>query len=894
MTVNTQRYNVTQNLIEKYYEHILGGSYRNTAANRNRENRCPSKLNHSDVNNSGSTIRMESSKTSIDTDDNLNKQQYFQSDDTNTTKFYDYQKTNSSSNATSEEYVSFLPKCKSFLHSLFAGDYERDLLIERIQAEKHHAMSYDEWKEAGIRLDSLTNKVQWKQQPESNLYDYKLLQDLTQRLCETRLEGNYAELLYLIRTNWVRNLGNMGDVNLYRQSHVGTKYLIDDYLAESKLCLDALLNHSELDDDYLLGILQQTRRNIGRTALVLSGGGTFGLFHIGVLATLFELDMLPRVISGSSAGAIIASILSVHHKDEIPELLERVLETEFNIFKDDNNKSAGRNYLIKISRFFKNSTWFDNKHLVSTMISFLGDLTFREAYNRTGKILNITVSPASLFEQPRLLNNLTAPNVLIWSAVCASCSLPGIFPPTMLYEKDLKTGETREWNGSRSVKFVDGSVDNDLPISRLSEMFNVDHIIACQVNLHVFPFLKLALSCVGGDIQDEFSARFKQNLASFYNHMANELIHVMEMGGELGIAKNFLTKARSVLSQQYSGDITILPDIKMVYRFNELLTNPTKEFLLKETTNGARATWPKVSIIQNHCGQELALDKAITYLKGKIIVSSSIKNPLQFSDIPIGLIKSQIHKEELVPENSHLASVLDDNLLEDGSSNSLLLLRENGGRYRRASNAKFMFSTFSRTPTSKQKRRMSDMSSRSRNIAHSLSFSASSPTSRLSRFPIRYGGLCQGYYKNHSSERLYNTKHSESIILQRRKGFEGIDSAPVTGQANSIIIPSPRSAKIEGIHSIGYGMVNRIIDKERVSPKIKLIKAKTNSSNVFSSESENEQSSPTKRNESEQSLATMSSQKSGRLNSTDKVNRRTSVTPVKSIRSRTSKTGKSP
>ena len=51
------------------------------------------------------------------------------------------------------------------------------------------------------------------------------------------------------------------------------------------------------------------------------------------------------------------------------------------------------------------------------MKEMLGDITFQEAYNRTRKILNITVSSASLYELPRLLNYITAPNVLIWSAV---------------------------------------------------------------------------------------------------------------------------------------------------------------------------------------------------------------------------------------------------------------------------------------------------------------------------------------------------------------------------------------------------------------------------------------------------------------------------------------------
>ncbi|CCH58704.1 hypothetical protein TBLA_0A09160 [Henningerozyma blattae CBS 6284] len=556
--------------------------------------------------------------------------------------------------------------------------------IKELLKKRYEITSYNEWKEISLQLDHLTGKEDWKYEEESDLYDYQLVKDITLEMIHLRETKQYMKLLCLLRTKWVRNIGNMGNLNLYRQSHVGTKKIIDDYMHESTNALDALLNDSNLDTEYLLTVLQQTRRNIGRTALVLSGGGTFGLFHIGVLAALFEQDLLPRVISGSSAGAIVASILCVHQTEEIPGLLRQVLDMEFNIFTDDTEKSDSENLLIKISRFFQDGTWFDNKHLIKTMRSFLGDLTFREAYNRSGRILNVTVSPMSLFEQPRLLNNLTAPNVMIWSAVCASCSVPGIFPSTPLYEKDPHTGEKREWEGSTSVKFVDGSVDNDLPITRLSEMFNIDHIIACQVNLHVFPFLKMSLSCVGGDVQYEFNARLKSNISKVSNFISEEIMHYLELGCELGISKKLLTKLRSVLAQQYSGDITILPEMKMLLRLNSLLINPTKGFLLYESTYGARATWPKLYLIQNHCYQEIALDKAISYLRGKVVMSRSIKNPLQLFNPSLGLIKP-IHKHNSINKNNTRDNsekdeispvVLDDNLIEPHNKKSMLLLPE--------------------------------------------------------------------------------------------------------------------------------------------------------------------------------------------------------------------------
>ena len=58
-----------------------------------------------------------------------------------------------------------------------------------------------------------------------------------------------------------------------------------------------------------------------------------------------------------------------------------------------------------------------------------------EAYQKTGRILNITVSGSDANTVPRLLNFLTAPNVVIWSAVIASCAIPFVFEPQELYIK---------------------------------------------------------------------------------------------------------------------------------------------------------------------------------------------------------------------------------------------------------------------------------------------------------------------------------------------------------------------------------------------------------------------------------------------------------------------------
>ena len=109
-------------------------------------------------------------------------------------------------------------------------------------------------------------------------------------------------------------------------------------------------------------------------------------------------------------------------------------------------------------------------------------------------------------------------------------------------------------------------------------------------------------------------------------HLAKgEALHRMHIMAELGIFPNTLTKAVSVLSQKYSGDITILPEISYA-DFPRMLSNPTPEFMLHAQLSGERATWPKLSRIKNHCAIELALDDAVQKLRARVVFSPSQVN----------------------------------------------------------------------------------------------------------------------------------------------------------------------------------------------------------------------------------------------------------------------------
>lgn len=106
-------------------------------------------------------------------------------------------------------------------------------------------------------------------------------------------------------------------------------------------------------------------------------------------------------------------------------------------------------------------------------------------------------------------------------------------------------------------------------------------------------------------------------------HLAKgEALHRMHTLAEMGIFSNTLTKAVSVLSQKYSGDINIFPEISYA-DFPRMLSNPTAEFMLQAQISGERATWPKLSRIRNHCAIELALDEAVHRLRARVAFSPS-------------------------------------------------------------------------------------------------------------------------------------------------------------------------------------------------------------------------------------------------------------------------------
>ncbi|QSZ29729.1 hypothetical protein DSL72_004246 [Monilinia vaccinii-corymbosi] len=500
---------------------------------------------------------------------------------------------------------------------------------ERIQILKlrmKNAETMDAWRSAAKELDILEDNEAWKLDSSSPDFDAALIEARTKQMDAARINCDIKKMVTLVRTTLSRDLGGMGNIRLYKYSHIGTKDLIERYIDSTLDAIRALVETSKhtlpvgLETKDILEQVVYARQAFGRSALLLSGGATFGMNHVGVLKALFEARLLPRIISGASAGSIVCAVLCTRTDEEIPEVLKDFPYGDLAVFEENGNEDG---VLDRLRRLLTEGAWIDIKHLTRVMRDLLGDMTFQEAYNRSRRILNICVSSASVYELPRLLNYVTAPNVMIWSAVAASCSVPFIFSAAELLVKNPLTGEQSSWNPTPQ-RWIDGSVDNDLPMTRLAEMFNVNHFIVSQVNPHVIPFIAKDEGAIREDVQKD-GAEGPGWVYNLTNLAKAEALHRMQVLAELGVFPNLVTKCKSILSQKYSGDITILPEISYT-DFPRMLKNPTSEFMVQACLSGERATWPKLSRVWNHCAVELELDAAVQKLRARVVFSPSEAN----------------------------------------------------------------------------------------------------------------------------------------------------------------------------------------------------------------------------------------------------------------------------
>lgn len=450
--------------------------------------------------------------------------------------------------------------------------------IERAMAG---SLSYDEWQEHALEHDALSGAADWKKTERTSMYDYANIKTRRDKLQALRKTKNNRGLLFALNEGIHGNMGGMGKPVLFARAKMGTKQLIEEYIQEISSALQHLspkrfkgISFKERHDFFL-----RASHCYGRSALMLSGGGALGHFHLGVIKTLLEQQLLPSVISGSSAGAFVAAMVGTHTDEEILSMFEdgSILE----------RISAGAG---KFKLHLTRGELEGLEEVEKGIARIVPNLTFQEAFDKTGRAINISISGAEPQQNSRLLNAITSPNVLIRSAVMASCAIPGVFPAVTLKAKNDQ-GRAQAYLPSR--KWIDGSFSQDLPAKRLTRLYGVNHFIVSQVNPAVLPILsdpKLESGLTGAIVQAGLS------MSKSWMRGSLKLIQRHTPTNKPGFSMA-LSTVHALIDQEYTGDINIFPRMRY-FSPKKLISAISADEIEELISEGEKATWPKVESIR--------------------------------------------------------------------------------------------------------------------------------------------------------------------------------------------------------------------------------------------------------------------------------------------------------
>ncbi len=446
----------------------------------------------------------------------------------------------------------------------------------KLEKKMVEARSYAEWSTHAHAHDIETGMQGWREADDSDHYGYQSIRQRLDTLKTLRKSRDNKGLLYTLNEGIHGNMDGMGNERLYQKAKFGTKSLIEAYVAAVADALDYLDSPAvaDIDDEDKRDFFNRAQHCYGRSALMMSGSGTFLFFHIGVVKAMWSEGLLPDIISGASGGALVGALVCTRRDADLAPYFDTDwLANEVSQMDDPTGKSG------RVS----------NVQVRAHIEELIPDLTFQEAYELTGRHLNVSVAPAERHQNSRLLNAIASPNVFVREAVLASCAVPGVYEPVILMAKD-HLGKRVPYLPDR--KWVDGSVTNDLPAKRLARLYGVNHYIVSQANPLITPFASdmkqnnapLAV------IQQATVATLKAWLNANMTILAKPLSY-------FPMLNSVANMTMQIINQDYGGDINIVRPPRF-WSPAKILGRLSPDEIEDLVNTGEHSTWPRLEMIR--------------------------------------------------------------------------------------------------------------------------------------------------------------------------------------------------------------------------------------------------------------------------------------------------------
>ncbi|OJJ47823.1 hypothetical protein ASPZODRAFT_1783911 [Penicilliopsis zonata CBS 506.65] len=466
--------------------------------------------------------------------------------------------------------------------------------------------NYADWLRSARALDAYLGNEQWKEEDEYAYYDHLTVNKVVAQLKRTRHEAEHEQLLgrasaseppaieelrVLLEACIKNNFAGVENPRIYSETYSGTKDLVQEYIDEVHACVRLVADTPQLSSAVKYHHFKHLDTNFGRTALCLSGGATFAYYHFGVVKALLDNAVLPEIITGTSGGALVAALVGTRTDEELKQLLVPALAHQI--------RACHESFPTWFRRWCRTGARFDTLDWAKQCSWFCrGSTTFREAYERTGRILNVSCVPSDPHSPTILANYLTSPDCVIWSAVLASAAVPGILNPVVLMTKK-RDGSLAPY--SFGHKWKDGSLRTDIPIKALNLHFNVNFTIVSQVNPHINLFFFNSRGTVGRPVTHRkgrgwrggfLGSAIEQYIKLDLNKWLRVLRHLELLPRPLG------QDWSEIWLQKFSGTVTIWPKT-VPSDFWHILSDPTPARLSRMLHYGQQAAFPKIQFIRN-------------------------------------------------------------------------------------------------------------------------------------------------------------------------------------------------------------------------------------------------------------------------------------------------------
>ncbi|KAH8815902.1 acyl transferase/acyl hydrolase/lysophospholipase [Xylogone sp. PMI_703] len=488
---------------------------------------------------------------------------------------------------------------------------------EKLRRKLHAATNYNDWVKAAEELDRFLGNDKWKVDDAYAYYDYTTIKRVVEQIRKTRLkiekEEKYVkpanagaskpleDLKGLIEACVKNNFAGIENSRLYSQTYYGTKNLVQNFIDEVEKGITTLVKTNKISIDEKRTLFKRLQANFGRSALCLSGGASFAYYHFGVIKALLDANLLPDVITGTSGGALVAALVATRTNEELKALLVPALAARID--------ACSEPFTVWGPRWWKTGARFDSVTWARKCSWFTrGSMTFREAFERTGRILNVSCVPADPHSPTILTNYLTSPDCVIWSAVLASAAVPGILNPVVLM---MKTREGKLVPYSFGHKWKDGSLRTDIPLKALNLHFNVNFSVVSQVNPHINLFFFSSRGSVGQPVTHRrgrgwrggfLGSATEQYLKLDLNKWLKVLRHLELLPRPLG------QDWSEIWLQQFSGTITIWPK-SVISDFWRILSDPSPKQLARMLHVGQQSAFPKLKFLANRLKIERIIER---------------------------------------------------------------------------------------------------------------------------------------------------------------------------------------------------------------------------------------------------------------------------------------------